>query len=284
MATADDEKLRKACFDALQTMSEPLLDDFLNLIKLRNDYAKLLGYEDFYAYKLDIEEGMTKKEVFGIFDTIYEKTKYGFEEIRLLEKQLEKKRKGLRKPWNFSYMMAGSFIKEEDPYYPFENALTLWGRSFSAMGIDFNGGTLQLDLLEREGKYNNGFCHWPTLVSFKGNRRIPGKSNFTCNVIVGDIGDAVDGMNTLFHEGGHSAHLLNCEMKDVCVNHEYAPMSTAWAETQSMFLDTVFSSIEWRMRYTKKADGTSYPFELFERKVRALHPIAPLFRCINGIF
>ena len=45
--------------------------------------------------------------------------------------------------------------------------------------------------------------------------------------------------------------MLNTDMKDVCLNHEYAPMSTAWAETQSMFLDNVYSSIEWRMRYAK---------------------------------
>ncbi len=270
--TADDESVRKACFDALQSMSAPLLDDFVALIKLRNEYANLLGHEDFYAYKLAVEEGMTKKELFAIFDTIYDQTKYGFKEIRTLEKT----KKGLRKPWNFGYMMAGSFTKEEDPHYPFEEALDRWGRSFRALGIDFKGGTLTLDLLERKGKYNNGFCHWPQLVSYKGEKRIPGVSNFTCNVSLGQSGQEMQGSHTLFHEGGHAAHMLGSEMKDVCVNHEYAPMSTAWAETQSMFLDTVYSSIEWRIRYAKTLDGTSYPFELFQRKTKALHPVTPL--------
>ncbi len=272
LATADDESVRKACFDALQVMNGPLLDDFVALIKLRNEYANLLGYEDFYAYKLEVEEGMTKKDLFIIFDTIYDQTKYGFQEIRILEKT----QKGLRKPWNFGYMIAGSFTKEEDPFYPFEEALDRWGRSFKALGIDFKGGSLTLDLLERNGKYNNGFCHWPKLVSYTGEKRIPGVSNFTCNVSLGQSGEEMQGFHTLFHEGGHAAHMLNTDMKDVCLNHEYAPMSTAWAETQSMFLDNVYSSIEWRVRYAKTLDGASYPFELFERKVEALHPVAPL--------
>lgn len=272
MATSDDEVTRKACFDALQTLSEPMLDHYVELINLRNEYAQKLGHNDFYEYKLKIEEGMTKKELFSIFDKIYQKTKYGFENIR----KMEKEKPGLRKPWNFTYMMTGSFVKEEDPYFDFSKALTVWGKTFAGLGIDYANGTMTLDLLEREGKYNNGFCHWPELVMYKNGKRIPGKSNFTCNVILGIPGQGFDGLHTLFHEGGHAAHLLNTTMKDVCINHEYSPMSTAWAETQSMFLDTVLNSIEWKVRYAENKDGQKYPFDIFERKVRALNPIMPI--------
>ena len=37
----------------------------------------------------------------------------------------------------------------------------MWGRSFAAMGIQYKGATMTLDLLDRKGKYSNGFCHWP---------------------------------------------------------------------------------------------------------------------------
>ena len=42
-----------------------------------------------------------------------------------------------------------------------EKALENWGRSFSKLGIDYQGATMTLDLLDRKGKYSNGFCHWP---------------------------------------------------------------------------------------------------------------------------
>jgi hypothetical protein len=43
-------------------------------------------------------------------------------------------------------------------------------------------------------------------------------------------------------------------MTEICLNTEYPPASTAWDETQSMFLDTMFDSIEWRTRYAKNLD------------------------------
>lgn len=275
--THSDEAMRKACFIAREKLDIEQIDNYVELVKLRNEYAKKLGFEDFYAFKLQNEEGMTKNELFTLFDDIYDKTKYAFKNIRALEKKMP----GLRKPWNFSYMMAGDFTKEDDPYFQFSEAVERWGKSFSAMGIDFKKGSITLDLLDRKGKYNNGFCHWPGLVTFEGNKRIPGISNFTCNLVAGQIGSGIQGLTTLFHEGGHAAHLLNSQMKDVCINHEYAPMSTAWAEVQSMFLDTVMSGIEWKTRYAKNSDGKSYPFELYERKVRKLNILSPLD--LNGI-
>ncbi len=276
-ATHDDETVRKACFEALEQLAVTCVKELVQLVRLRNLYAEKLGFSDFYAYKVMTEEDMTKEELFSIFDTIYDKTKYAFENLR----EMEKKQPGLRKPWNRGYLLAGDFTKESDKYYPFDKALERWGRSFSALGIRYQGATLQLDLLDRKGKYENGFCHWPTLVHFKNGKRIPGSANFTCNVVYGQVGSAEDGYNTLFHEGGHAAHLTNSEETEACVNNEYPPASTAWDETQSMFLDTMLSSIEWATRYAADENGDTYPFELYEREVRRLRPLSPL--AMNGI-
>lgn len=277
MRTEADEATRKACFDAMEELAVGAITDYIELVNLRNEYARALGYEDFYAFKVYIEEGMTKKELFDIFEDIYEKTKFAFGNVRELEKTMP----GLRKPWNFNYMMAGDFTKEEDPYFQFDEALMRWGKSFAALGINFQGGRLKLDLLDRKGKWSNGFCHWPDLVRHERGKRIAASTNFTCNVVNQQIGSGIQGIETLFHEGGHAAHLLNSTMEDVCLNHEYPPQATAWAETQSMFNDSVFGSIEWKTRYAKNAEGQSYPFDLYKRKMEKIHPVIPLF--MNGI-
>jgi Zn-dependent oligopeptidase len=271
MSTNSDEKLRKACFEAREKLAQDCLGEYIQLVGLRNEYAKMLGYADFYDFKVQRSDGMTKKELFAIFDEIYQKTKYSFADIRKLEKQMP----GLRQPWNFGYMMSGNFTKEEDPFFQFGEAVERWGRSFAALGVDMKGGKLQLDLLDRKGKYNNGFCHWPMLTHYKNGVRQPGSANFTCNVVAGQIGSGAQGFHTLFHEGGHAAHLLNAEEKEVVLNHEYPPATSSWDETQSMFMDTLYSSIEWKTRYAKDQNSTSYPFDLFERKVRKLHPLMP---------
>jgi len=128
-ADNDADKLRRSSSKSLLRASEQLavdvLDDYVKLIKLRNDFAKALGFEDFYAYKVLMEEGMSKKELFKIFDDIYHKTKFAFQNLRNLEKTMP----GLRKPWNFGYMMSGDFTKEEDQYFQFDEALNKMGIS-----------------------------------------------------------------------------------------------------------------------------------------------------------
>lgn len=270
--TDANESLRKACWTALEAISTTLLDDYVQIVALRNEYAKKLGFEDFYAYRVHISEGMTKKQIFDIFNEIYEDTKGTFQKIR----EMEKTQPGLRKPWNFGYLMSGSFTKEEEPYYDFDEALIRWGKSFAALGIDYKGGTLQLDLLDRENKHHNGFCHYPMIVNFNDGNRNPGAADFTCNVVYRQVGAGALGMLTLFHEGGHAADRLNSEQTEVCLNSEYPPASIAWAETHSQFLDTMLSSIDWRTRYAKNGKGEMYPLELFEKKVRKLRILGPL--------
>lgn len=273
MRTDPDEAIRKACFEALEKLPLDTLDDFVQIINLRNEYARALGYEDFYDYKVHLDEGMTKNELFKIFDHIYEKTKYAFENIR----KLEKEKPGLRKPWNFGYMMTGDFTKEEDPYFRFEDTIIRWGRSFSALGIDFRGGELKMDLLDRKGKWDNGFCHYPNLVQYDKKEKIqPGSANFTSNTVLGQLGSGMQEIHTVFHEAGHAADRLNSIQRDVCLNTEYPPSTVSWSETHSMFMDSISSSIEWKMRYAKNKSGESYPFDLFERKIRAVHPLLPL--------
>lgn len=271
MRTNPDEAVRKACFDALEGMCLDAVEEYVELVVMRNEFARALNFDDFYAYKLRLSEGMNKSEVFDVFGEIYERTKYALADIRALEAT----KPGLRKPWNFGFMMTGSFTLEEDPYYIFDEALMRWGRSFSAFGINYRGGKLQLDLLDRPGKYNNGFCHYPMIVNFNDGKRNSGAANFTCNVVYGQPGSGSMGMETLFHEGGHAADRLASEQVEVCLNTECSPASIAWAETHSQFLDTMFSSIEWRTRYAKDKDGNPYPFELFERKARQVRILSP---------
>lgn len=272
MRTDPDEAVRKACFEALEKQPLETLDLYIEVINLRNEYARALGYSDFYAYKAMIDEGMTKKELFSIFEKIYAKTKFAFKNVR----ELEKEKPGLRKPWNFSYMMSGDLAKEEDQFYHFEDALLYWGRSFAALGIGFEGGTVRLDLLDRKGKHHNGFCHYPTLVQYKNGKRIPASAGIASNTVIGQPGAGSHDIHVLFHEGGHAADRLNSTQPDACINHEYPPSTVSWAETHSMFMDALYFGIEWRTRYAKNEKGELYPFDLFERKTKALHALRPL--------
>ena len=264
MMTESDENMRKVYF---RWSSETLTDDvedLVNLVSMRNEYARKLWFKHFYDYKTQLEERMDCEDIWKIFDDLREGAQWSFDYIRELEKTMT----GLRDPWNSSYMLSGDYIKREDPYFQIEDSLERRGRSMMNNWVDYNGCEMQLDLLEREGKYQNGFCHMPSPHYSNHGKSNVTKVNFTCDNKPGVVGEGSDLHVTLFHEWGHAAHFANMAYEDVILNVEYPPASTSWAETQSMFMDTMFSSIERKTRYA------DYPFELYEEKMKKLWPLS----------
>lgn len=111
MRTADDEVTRKAAYQGLRTIGPFVCDNgFLEVVKLRNKLAKLLGFEDYYDYTVTNAEGFSKKKLFEILDGLEEGTRPLMEKARA---EL-KKRHGetALEPWNMGFVMAGSVIKK----------------------------------------------------------------------------------------------------------------------------------------------------------------------------
>jgi len=89
---------------------------------------------------------MESDEIFRIFDNLSEIL------IPFCIKRLEaikKTSQNICAPWNLWYGISGDFTREEDQYFPLETTLDTWGRSFAGLGINYQGTTLHLDLLER---------------------------------------------------------------------------------------------------------------------------------------
>ena len=63
---------------------------------------------------------------------------------------------------------TGDIEREMDPFFPFEEAVDVWARTFAALGIQYKGATMRLDLCDRTGKYSNGFCHWASACLAQG--------------------------------------------------------------------------------------------------------------------
>src|SRR5690606_18801220 len=145
---------------------------------------------------------------------------------------------------------------------------------FAALRIDYRGATLVLDLVDRRGKYENGFMHGPVLAWRERGAWHPARIQFTANAIPGLVGSGQRASETLFHEGGHAAHFSNIDMPAPCFSTEFAPSSVAMAETQSMFLDSLLSDADWQTRYARTADGAPMPFALIEKSIRAGQPHA----------
>ena len=140
---------------------------------------------------------------------------------------------------------------------------------------------MSLDLLDRKGKYSNGFCHWPQPAWLKPDGSWqPTVTHFTSLADPAAIGSGLTGLTTLMHEAGHAAalrtlsltptptptltptltltltltlarhaaHFANIQMPSPLFSQERAPTSVAYAELQSMFLDSLVGDAAWRCR------------------------------------
>jgi hypothetical protein len=159
--SSDQEAVRKSCWETLRSNGPFLCDNgFPAIIAERNRFARALGFEDFYDMKVTNAEGFGKKKCFEMLDGLEAATRPLMQAAR--EKLKAEKGEEAIKPWNTGFALSGELTQLVDPYFPFENAPEVWGRSFGAMKIGYKGTTMRLDLCDRSGKYPNGFCHWPT--------------------------------------------------------------------------------------------------------------------------
>ncbi len=266
-----DEALRKAAFEGRRSIEPFAIEHgFLEIVKKRNELGRLLGFEDYYDMKVQRTEGFTKAELFRLLDDLEERTR----DVARASIENFAKEKGASaiEPWNFAHYRMGSLAEERDQYFPFESSLADWVHSFAALGIRYRGATLTLDLIDRKGKYENGFMHGPVPSFYNNGKWNAARINFTANAMPDRIGSGPQALRTLFHEGGHAAHFSNVLQHAPCFGQEFAPTSVAYAETQSMFLDSIISDADWETRYLRSRSGEKMPFSLIEKSIRLSQP------------
>ncbi|MEZ6105468.1 MAG: M3 family metallopeptidase [Pirellulaceae bacterium] len=266
---------RKAGWEGLRSIEEHVLaNGFLEVVKQRNRLGRLLGGDDYYDWKTQRVEGMRKVEIFELLDELEERTREAHAQSMTA---LRTKHGSDLNPWNIQYLIAGDVTSLCDPYYPFALSFDRWGRSFTAMGCDFRGARLVLDLLDRQGKYENGFMHGPE-PSWNSNGVFQSaRIHFTANAIPTQVGAGERGLETFFHEGGHAIHFSNIDMPAPCFSQEFAPTSVAYAEIQSMFMDTLLSDPDWLVYYATNRAGERFPFELIRKLIEAKQPFRAFY-------
>ncbi|MEO8179523.1 MAG: hypothetical protein ABI895_11890, partial [Deltaproteobacteria bacterium] len=76
LASEPDEALRKAAFEGLASIERFVLEHgFLEIVKKRNRLARLLGYEDYYDFRVQVVERMSKQRLFALLDDLVERTR-----------------------------------------------------------------------------------------------------------------------------------------------------------------------------------------------------------------
>ncbi|MDN3617647.1 M3 family metallopeptidase [Vibrio gallaecicus] len=265
------ESVRESAHQAFLDLEQWLLQNgFLELVKRRNEFARSLGYKTFFDYSIVKTEQMTTSELFTILDDFEERTRDSHQNS--LNTLAKSKGDSSLKGHNFVFSFAGDVMRDLDPYVPFSKSLRRWVESFGRLNITYSDAELTLDLLDRKGKYPNGFCHGPIPSFYDQGEWVAAKVNFTSNAKPDQMGSGYDGINTLFHEGGHAAHFANVKMNSPCFSQEFAPTSMAYAETQSMFCDSLLNDADWLKQYAINAEGEAVPDDIIKAMIDSKQP------------
>ncbi|CAJ1897696.1 M3 family metallopeptidase [Aeromonas veronii] len=276
LAASPNEAVRQSALAMFHTLEQWVVGNgFLEVVAIRNRFARAMGYRDYFDYKVRKNEQMSPEQLFAILDDFIARTD-GRLQQSLAELKAAKGEAALR-PHNLRYSVSGDVTRQLDPYVPFSRALRDWVESFRRLGIQYRGAALTLDLLTREGKYENGFCHGPVPSFFQQGEWVPAVVNFTSLADPAQVGSGWSGLNTLFHEGGHAAHFANVTGNAPCFSQEFPPTSMAYAETQSMFCDSLLDDADWLKRYARNAAGEAVPDALIKEMIEARQP----FRAFN---
>ena len=252
---SDKRELREKMFNGYisrgnNNNSEDNKDVVKQLVNLRLEKAKLMGYENFAAFVL--EERMAKNEanVYDLLDNVWAPTMIRTNE-ELADLQAMMKKEGVAgelKGWDWRYynekvLKAKYDIDENEtrPYFKLENVLDglfyvvnkLFDITFTeikdipkpheeVMAFECKNadgshrGVLYMDFFPRQSKRGGAWCGGYRSQTYKDGKRIAPVVTIVCNFTKPSAGQpallSIDEAETMYHEFGHALHNL---FKDV---------------------------------------------------------------------
>jgi peptidyl-dipeptidase A len=199
LKTAKDSKRRQAVWEASKAVGGVLEKDLRELVKLRNEAATKLGFKNFHALQLYLNE-QNGDELIKLFDELDDLTR---EPFRAAKAEIDTKLAAdcqvtvdeLR-PWHyhdpFFQESPAVFTVSLDSPYAKADLLKLCRDFYASFGLPIDDVLARSDLYEKPGKSPHAFC---TDIDRQGDVRV------LANVVPNEYW-----MGTLLHELGHSVY------------------------------------------------------------------------------
>lgn len=176
-------------------------DDIIEVVKLRNEVAKSIGFDNYHQMSLMLSE-QDPEEITELFDQLDEMTRDNFAQLKAEMDDCFSKRYNLPveklMPWHYQ----GRYFQEApnlypvdlDKYYKGKNLEKLTLDFYNSIGLDVSSIMDVSDLYPKPGKNQHAFC---SDMDRKGDVRV------LCNCT-----DNESWMGTMLHEFGHGIYAL----------------------------------------------------------------------------
>jgi len=194
----DSDKL-KSTWAASKQIGNLVSQDVIELVKLRNKSAKMLGYKNYFEKSLLLNE-QKPEDIEKLFDELDELTRDEFVKVKneidsYLSNSLKIEITELR-PWHYQERFfqhaPNIFDVNFDKYFEDKDLPEITRNFFNGIGLNIDDILERSDLFEKEGKYQHAYC---TDIDRNGDIRV------LCNVK-----NTGRWMSTMLHEFGHAVY------------------------------------------------------------------------------
>jgi peptidyl-dipeptidase A len=261
LKTETDSVKRKEAWLASKQVGPVVATDIIQLVKLRNEAARKVGFDNYHTLSLTIAE-QNIEELDEIFNKLYELTNEPFAKLkddldRILAAKYETEVKELA-PWHYH----DPFFQETplvydidlDAYYKDKDVKELSVRFYAGIGLPVEPILANSDLYEREGKNPHAFC---TDIDKEGDVRI------LCN-----LKNNENWMETILHELGHAIYDKYHNPKVPYLLREPAHIFTT--EAIAMFFGRLSRNAAWMQQMLELSDQQRTEIEKVSRKYAQL--------------
>ncbi len=201
LSKSPDLELRKKAWEASKSVAPTVEADFLELVKLRNESAKSMGFDNFYDMQLIVNE-QDPAEIRRIFQELDDDTRAPFIEVKSEIDHVLAERFGITedelRPWHYAdpFFQEAPVITEVnlDVYYENQDVVDLARQFYDGIGINVDQILANSDLYERAGKYPHAYC---IDMDHEGDVRV-----------MMNVKPSESWMSTSLHELGHAVYDL----------------------------------------------------------------------------
>ena len=195
---SNDVARRRRAWEASKQIGAQVAEDLLGLVRLRNESARSLGFDNYFSMMLELDE-LDEVELFATFDELETATRPLFREYKdALDAGLARRfgttPEGLR-PWHYGdpfFQEAPAAEVRLDPWFENRSLEEMTERFFAAVGFPIRDLLERSDLYEKPGKSQHAFC-----MSMDRGDDI----RVLCNLRPNEYW-----MGTMLHEYGHAVY------------------------------------------------------------------------------
>ena len=238
--------VRRQAWEASKQVGRAVSTDLIRLVKLRNEAARALGFDNYHTLALTVGE-QDVNDLDRLFDELYELTNEPFARLKAdLDRSLASRYYISVKemmPWDyhdpFFQETPMVYSLDLDVFYADRDILELAETFFAGIGLGVDSILARSDLYEKEGKNPHAFC---INIDREGDVRI------LCNLVNNETW-----METLLHELGHGVYDLYLDSDVPYLLREPAHAFTT--EAVAMFFGRLSRNPAWMQAMLDLSDA-----------------------------